>query len=317
MSRYFPRPIALTALLAVLAVPAYAQDAAPAQTPTQAPAAEASAPLALPQALQDAGLTEVTSKRGPQGASRIGGRLPDGSRIDAMLDAAGELRGLRLREGAALPQALVERLVPQAVRDSAVFGEMGSLGAVFSGERGVMLAGKDGEGRALRAGFAEDGTLLRFSRGDEDGPRGMMGRDGKGFGDRGFGDRGFDGRRDGKDRGGKDRDGWGHERRDRDRHGPDRWHGKPDHPRWGHAPGADMPPPTPGGQPPAPGPQGALEPARQDALRQALTEAGYGEIGAIMAMGPGAVAQAVNPEGEAVLLELDPAGQVIREVNGG
>lgn len=274
MSRKFSTPVALTALLALLAAPALAQETAPAPQP---PAAEAQAPVALPQALQDAGLTDFTSKRGPRDGTRIQGKLPDGTQIDAMLDGQGQLRGLRAKGDAVLPPALVAQLVPQAVRDSAVFAEIGGLQAVFTGERGVMLAGRDADKNQVRAAFAEDGTLLRFGRGDDEGP--------------GFHD-------------GKDRKHGHHGKRGDDRH-----HGK----------GRDME----RGQNQDRGPRSGDDraPQRQGALgdrgevRLALTAAGYSSIGEISQDGPRVIAQAVNPQGEQVLVELNPEGRVMREIN--
>jgi len=161
MSRKLSTSIALSALLAAFSAPVIAQE-----TPAAPPAAEAQAAVTLPQALADAGLSDVTSKRGPRGTTRVQGKLSDGTQIDAMLDDKGELRGVRARGDATLPQALTDQLVPQAVRDSAVFGELGQLQAVFSGERGVMLAGQDGDKNKVRAAFTQDGTLMRFGRGD-------------------------------------------------------------------------------------------------------------------------------------------------------
>jgi len=281
MSRTFRTPLALTAVLALLAGPVLAQDAAPAApTPpaAEAQAAQTQAP-ALPKVLQDAGLTDVTTKRGPRGGSRVEGKLPDGSQIQAMLTAEGTLRGVKAQGDAALPQALVEQLVPQAVRDNAVFAELGSLRAVFTSERGVMLAGQDAEKNRIRAAFAEDGTLLRFGRGDDDHDRKDRGRDhGKRHDDR---------------RGDRDRD------HDRD------WGGKRDHDRReGRGPDA----PRPAGDAPE---RAAVAP---EALRQALTSAGYTRLGEIAQDGPRITAQAHNPEGEPVLLELNPQGRVLREI---
>ena len=69
MSRKLTTSIALSALLAVLAAPVLAQDAAPA-----APQATAEAPaqtVTLPQILKDAGLTDVTSDQMRRGGTRI------------------------------------------------------------------------------------------------------------------------------------------------------------------------------------------------------------------------------------------------------
>lgn len=300
MSRNFRTPMALSAVLALLAGPALAQDAASPAAPTP-PAAEAAAPVALPPALQEAGLTDVTSKRGPRDGSRIEGKLPDGSRIQAMLDAQGGLRGVKAQGEAMLPPALVARLVPQAVRDNAVYAELGSLRAVFTDERGVMLAGQDAQKNRVHAAFASDGTLLRFGRGDDD-------------------DRG------GKDRGkGWDKDrGHDHGKRHGDRHDDRRDNGRDDRrgDRDGRGPGPDAPPPPPPGAAPGAAPDAAPAPAPErqgsavprGALRQALTSAGYSQLGEISRDGARVMAQAVNPEGEPVLVELNPQGAVVREI---
>lgn len=307
MSRKLTNSIALSALLAVLAAPVIAQDAAtPAPT---APAAEAPAQtVTLPQVLKDAGLTDVTSDKMRRGGTRIRGTLPDGQKIGAMLAEDGTLRGIRaVDEAAGLPRGLVDQLVPQAVRDNAVFAQLGKLGAVFSGERGVMLAGQDAQGNEVRAAFAQDGTLVRFGRGDDDmhfGKRGDKDRDGK---------RGHFGRKGDHD---DDKDG---------DHGRRGWHDGDRDGRRGPPPG-DMPPPPPapdqqGGMPMSPDDgamrQGAIgSPVADPAeLRGALTEAGYSGIGEISQQGPRILAMAINPEGEPVAVELDRQGEVLREIN--
>lgn len=308
MSRKLTNSIALSALLAVLAAPVMAQDAA--SPAPAAPAAEAPAQtVTLPQILQDAGLTDVTSDKMRRGGTRIRGTLPDGQKIGAMLAEDGTLRGLRaMDKDAGLPQALVDQLVPQAVRDNAVFAQLGKLGAVFTGERGVMLGGQDAQGNDVRAAFAQDGTLVRFGRGDDD-----M-RFGKGKGKDRDGKHGHFGRK-----GGHDDDG------ERGRRG---WHDGDRDGRRGPPPG-DMPPPD--DLPPAPDQQGGMPmpfgdgDTRQGALgapvadpgelRSALTDAGYSEIGEISQRGPRILAMAINPEGEPVAVELDRQGEVLREIN--
>ena len=63
--------------------------------------------------------------------------------------------------------------------------------------------------------------------------------------------------------------------------------------------------------------QGAIRPPLADPaeLRGALTEAGYSGIGEISQQGPRILAMAINPEGEPVAVELDPQGEVLREIN--
>lgn len=274
MRNRFSSSIALSAMMAVLAAPLAAQEAtktpAPA-TQTQQPAAQ-TAPV-LPPELASAGLTDVTSKQGKRGETRIRGKLADGTVLDALVDPKGKLHGVRAKDKAALPAGLIADLVPQPVRDSAPYAEITTLEAVFMGQRGVMLAGKDAQDAPVRAAFAPDGTLLRFGRGPDAGPA---------FDRRGPGDDGPRGK------------------------GP----GKHHH----HRPG-------PGGRDAAPSPgndrQGAAQQMQRDrdSVEQALTSAGYTQIGTVAKAGPRMVAQAVNPQGEKVSVELDANGQVLREVN--
>ena len=318
MSRKLTTSIALSAVLAVLAAPVLAQDAAPVvpRTAAEAPAQT----VTLPQILKDAGLTDVTSDQMRRGGTRIRGTLADGQKIGAMLDEDGTLRGLRAQDDStALPPALVDQLVPQAVRDNAVYTQIDKLGAVFTGERGVMLAGKDAQGNDVRAAFAQDGTLIRFGRGDEDDMHRGKGPDGDHDGKRGH-----HGRRGGHD----DDHGW-RGKHDGDRDGDrDGRRGPPpgDMPPPDMPPPGDMPPPPPAPDqqgaapmPPVDGEmrQGAATPLDVDpgVMRMALTEAGYSGIGEITQNGPRVLAMATNPEGEPVAVELDPQGEVLREIN--
>lgn len=265
MSRYFSSSVAAVALAAMLAGPVMAQTA----TEDHAPEAAQTegAPVTLPQVLRDAGVTDAKGNPSRHGM-RVQGKLPDGTQIGALLDDKGELRGVRAMGDAAIPASLVERLIPQAVRSQAIFAETGQIDAIFLGGRGVMVSGHDAQQKTVRAVFAEDGTLLRFGRGEE---RRMRGDDGK-HGD--HGDRG-----PGK-----------HGPRDHDKRGKD-------HDRRGGPDGAKGPAPTP------------------DQVRAALTDACYTEIGQILQQGPVTVAQATNPEGEPVLVELGARGKVLRELN--
>lgn len=283
MKTYFTSTVAATALMALLAGPALAQEAVPARSPETA-AAEANAPVALPQVLSDLGLTDVTSKKMRRG-DRISGKLPDGTPLVAMLDGKGELRGVRAGKDGVLPSVVVDRLVPQVVRNQPIYGEIGKIGAIFMDERGVMLAGQDGQANAVRAGFAQDGTLMRFDRGDG------MGRDGK------------EGRRDRRH---GDKDGEGRHHEDRDHKGGPKDHDDMMEDMGGMGHGADGPK----------GPRDAdVAPLSPDQIRGKLTEAGYTEIGQILQQGPITIAQATNPEGEQVLVELGPRGRVVRELN--
>lgn len=277
MSRFFTSSIAATSLMALLAGSAFAQDSAPAQQ-AQPGRVEAAAPVELPKALQDIGLTGLTSKKTRQG-NRISGKLPDGAGLTIFVDERGELRGLRAEGDGTLPANLIERLVPQPVRSQQIYGQLGRIEGLFLGDEGVMLAGKDAQSKPVRAAFAPDGTLMRFGRGEDHGP-------GKGP------DRGP---REGH---GKDRGDRGHMDRDRDRGSKDPRHGE-----------------KRGGGDRADAPRGPGQPMGPEDIRASLGKAGYTNVGQILQQGPITVAQATNPEGEPVLVEIGPKGRIVRELN--
>lgn len=181
-----------TAPAAPAVVPATpATPATPAAPEVAAPAAPA-APLAVPQALTDLGATDTTVRQGRRGVQMAQGTLPGGTGFQAMLDSNGALRMIRATgDGASLPADIVARLVPEAVRGNAIFSEFASIRGVGIGghgprpaagaAEGVMVFGTDAGGQGLRAGFAADGTMQAFGRGDMD--RGGWGKkDGKHWG---------------------------------------------------------------------------------------------------------------------------------------
>lgn len=263
MTRNLSSTIALSALLALLAAP----TAVLAQDTTPPAAAAATAQPDVPQALRDAGLTDLRAQPGKRGGLKVEGKQADGSDIRAIVDDKGALRGVFVKGDAPLTQALVNQLVPQSVRDQAVYGQFTKLRGVMTGEHGVMLAGTDSQGERLRATFAQDGTLMRFGRGDDArGPRG-------------------------RDHGGRDHDRGGH------------GHGEPGHDGWkrgeGHGPSSNR--------------QEAAAPLNEDAVRQALRAAGYTQPGALTQRGARTLAEALNPQGEPVLVQLDAQGNVLRE----
>lgn len=286
------RSAAGLALAAMLGGAALAQTTAPAapqaQTTQTAPAAPAPATPApnaamtaetLPEALRSLNLTELEIKRARQGGSRIEGDMADGTEIDAYVDDAGTLRMIRADDDAALPESVTGAMIPQAVRDNAILSQFATVSAVgLRGDGTIMIGGEDEAGEELRAGFNEDGTLMQFGRGDDDRDRG---------------DRGDRGERRGKGHG----------------HGKDKGHGKDmEKGHGGDDRRGDMPR---GDGPRGDGPQGAA--LTVDAARQALTDAGYTDIGAVLSDGPRTLAEAVNRAGETVTVTLNPRGEVVRE----
>lgn len=282
MLRTLRNSVAVIAASAALTAPVMAQTtapAAPAAPVVTAPAAPATtAPAtALPAALTDLGITDATLREGRKGGQRAEGVLPGGTAFQAMLDDKGALRMIRTTdEAAALPADLVARLVPEAVRANAVFGQVTTVKGVAQGDQGVMVFGTDAAGQPVRAGFAADGTLQRFGRGDMDHGDKKDGKKGDRKGKHGKGDRGERGEGRGEGRG--DRDG------DRE-----------DGPRGG----------------PQGGPAAALDDAGVQAL---LTDAGYTQPGAITRNGPRTEVEAVNPAGQPVTVTINPRGVIIREL---
>lgn len=271
MLRTLRNSAAVMVAMAALAAPLAAQTT---QAPAEpaAPAATQPAAAALPQALVDLGITDATvgkSRRGQQ----VRGNLPGGGAFRAILDSKGELRMIRA-EGAALPADLVQRLLPQAVRDHATTKDFAQIQGVGRGDQGVMLFGTDAQGQGIRAGFGNDGTLQRFGRGEMDG----KGHKARGARDRGQ-DRGMDWR--GKDRG---NDRGEMMKRMQHFHRGDR------------------------------GPQAASTVLDDAAVQRLLQDAGYAQPGAITRDGPRIEVEAVNPEGEPVTVTISPRGMVVREL---
>ena len=153
-----------------------------------------------------------------------------------------------------------------------------------------------------------DGTLQKFGRGDMD--HGDRGR-GKGHDKGKRGDHGDNG----KDRGEMRQDGRGGKgpQRDGDRMGPGGNGPRDGAAGMGRGDGA-------GGQGQGQGQgagqgQGQGRAALDDAAVQSiLTDGGYTQLGAITRNGPRVEAEAVNPEGEAVTVTINPRGVVVREL---
>lgn len=306
MSRMFKGSVAILAMTAILGMPVTtmaqtAADAPAAAAPAEAggnpPVADIRAPAgeaatALPQVLADLALGDLSTKTDRRGALRVSGKLADGATLKAMVDNSANgsvLRGAMVEGDGALPQALSDALIPQAVRDQQIFAQFATISGAFAGERGVMVMGNDGDDQQLRAGFSADGTLMRFGRGDDMGPgRGEHGKWERGERrDDGHHDGRHDGRRDGH--GDRHGDGRGDGHGDKERHGP---RGDKSGDKSGDRHGAAL---------------------SDEAAAQAATAAGYTGPGAVTRDGPRTLIEAVNPQGESVLVELSPKGDVLRE----
>lgn len=208
----------------------------------------------------------------------IQGRQPTGAEIEARFDRQNALVGIEVEDGA-IPADLVSALLPQAVRDTDIIAQFGRIAEIENRNGRIEVEGRDANGERMRADFDADGRVLRFGRDDGRGPRHDRGGERRGG-------------RDAEDRGpGDQRQG------DRALRGPDG-----EGPRSERARGE--------------GPRGAAAvPADFDAVavNQRLTQAGYAGFGLLRADGPRLILEATNPQGEAVILELDRAGEVVRE----
>ncbi|PZO63183.1 MAG: hypothetical protein DI498_13935 [Paracoccus denitrificans] len=260
--------------------------AAPAKTTPATPPAAAAPTTAAPAdanitkataALTDLGLTDVEVTPHRKGQLRADAKLADGKEVRAGFDRDGVLRMLATDDDDdALPAEIVNKLIPDAVRQSPIFPEFATVSRVGLGGKGLMIAGEDKSGEDLRAGFTPDGQLQRFGRGDDDrmrpGPKG----------DRDGGPK--------KERHGK------HDHRGPGGPGPD---GRgPDGPRGPGGPGTPPPPP---------------EPLDEAAIEQVLTGAGYTEVDDIERDGPRTFVEAINQDGENVTVEIGPRGDIVRE----
>lgn len=167
MLRRFRNSAAVMVAMTALAAPLAAQTTQPAPKRPRQPRRRPR-PRRPPRA---AGADRSGHHRCPRHQGRRGqqvqGTLPGGPAFRAMLDSQGTLRMIRT-ESAPLPAAIVERLVPQPVRDQAILNEFAQIQGIGRGDQGVMVFGTDAQGQGIRAGFGNDGTLHRFGRGEMD-----------------------------------------------------------------------------------------------------------------------------------------------------
>ena len=205
------------------------------------------------------------------------GEDKDGEELHLMFDLTGKLTGIAT-DDTAVPQDIVATLLPQTVRDSDIAAQFAVIDHVMSGSDRVMIGGEDADGEDLRAQFDMDGNLLRFGRGDDD--RGDHRMHGDRMGHGGHGGHG--------EHGGPEKHGEKHE----GKHG--------DHARGPRHDDRGMM-------------KGDEAPMDMDAVTTSLTEAGYTDLGKFRRKGPGAAVSATNPDGEEVMLQLSPEGEVMRE----
>lgn len=174
MSSLLKTTAASLALAAMLGAPAavWAQAAEPAAT------TEALASVDLPKALQDLNLADVELRQDRRGYMRVQGKLADGNRLFAFANG-GNLQAVRVGKGQALPAGLVQQMLPEAVRANEVVKQFTTISGIFIRDGQVMVGGRDASDERLRAELSQDGTLVRFSRTEDDDPRMKRGADRK------------------------------------------------------------------------------------------------------------------------------------------
>lgn len=316
----------ITTSAAMLALIAGLGTGAMAQT---APAADN-----LPAPLAGLNLRNLEIETRRDGMREVEGRTAEGADIEARIDMAGNLVEIEADDGP-LPQSLIDAILPADLRGQQVMGLFGSINGITQRAEHLEIKGRQPTGAEIKvtfdaqnalAGIEVDdaaipadlvATLLpqavrdnevigQFDRIDEIGNRGsrimVKGEDVNGADMRAE----FDqdgrvlrfGREDGapKDRGREERRG------DRGPGHDDRGPRPRGHDMRGHGAAADARGPAP-------------VPADFDAVavNQRLTAAGYTGFGFLRADGPRLLLEATNPQGEAVTLELDRQGEVVRE----
>lgn len=319
--RRFSTSAAMLALIAGLGTAAVAQTA---------PAApDLPAPLA---GLNLNGL-EVETKR--EGIREIEGRTAEGVEIEARIDRAGNLVEVEADNGV-LPPSLVDAMVPADLRGHQVMALFASVTEIKQRPNHLEIGGRQSTGAEIEARFDAQNSLIGVETDDAALPADLVGallpqpvRDNEVMGQFGRIEEilNRDGRilvegedADGQDmRAEFDQDGrvlrFGREDGrgpDRDRPGEER-RGERGFHQGDRGPGGPGPH---GERPRGEGPRGAAAvPADFDAVavNRQLTEAGYKDFGLLRAAGPRLLLEATNPQGEAVTLELDRQGEVLRE----
>lgn len=275
-------------------------EAAPEATTEAAPAPA----VTIPEILQGDAFADVESSQGRRGGMFVQGSLTEsGKDFQAMVNSDGQLMGIRTAEGSALPQSVIDALLPETARANPILGEITELNAIGTRGGAVMVSGQAASGDKVRIGFDAEGELTQFMRGDHGkrdmgmnmGERGDRGNQGK----RGMGDRGGDhAEQRGKGRGGEH----GMMRGERG----DRGQMRPREGQMAPREGAQMGPREGAATPPAP--------IDEASLRSAVEAAGYTELGAIAPTpGRGITIEALNPQGEEVVIVVSPKGEVMRE----
>ncbi|WP_304620295.1 hypothetical protein [Paracoccus sediminilitoris] len=298
-----------------------------------APAAEQ-----MPDLLQGLDLQDLETDMRRDGQTRYEGEMADGTEIEALFDRDGTLMMFEA-DGGVVPATVLDAAVPAEIRNAEAFDLLTRIEELHS--RGDMLGlkGEDKDGEELHLMFDLTGKLTGIATDDVAVPQDMVAsllpqtvRDSDIAAQFTIIDHVMAGR----DRvmiGGEDADGedlraqfdmdgnllrFGRGDDDRGDHrmhgdrmgrgehgGPGKHGGKHEGKHGDHARG------------PRHDDRGMMKgdeaPMDMDAVTTSLTEAGYTDLGKFRRKGPGAAVSATNPDGEEVMLQLSPEGEVMRE----
>lgn len=309
-----------------------------AQTADQTADQTAAQGTELPALLQGLDLERLRSETKRDGQRAYEGRLPDGTEIEAEFDMAGNLIEIEADDGS-LPAPVIEAALPAAMRDNPAMALFERYEEIRVRPGHIEVKGWQASGEDIEVKFAPDNRLIEIEADDATLPQPIIdailpqtvrgseviaqfatideikaeyGR----FEVRGEDAGGEDMRAQFDEAGtvlrftraGEGRDG-DHRRDDRGPRGDDHRGDGPrgDGPR-GDGPRGDGPR---GNGPRADGP--AAPQFDTVEANQRLSQAGYTALGLLRQDGPRVLLDATNPQGEAVTLELDPRGQLVRE----
>lgn len=131
----------------------------------------------LPQAVLDAvlpadlqghtamsALSEVTDISFRRQGVKVEGRQPNSDELELFFDAQGRLIAAEA-DDEALPQMLLEQVLPQAVISSEALGQLARIEEIgLHGDSRFRIEGEDASGKDIRLLIDQDGRLLRFGR---------------------------------------------------------------------------------------------------------------------------------------------------------
>lgn len=131
-------------------------------------AASSAAPSAtddprLPESLRGLGLVDVDVREKSDGERDIRARF-EGEAFKAEFDESGRIEEVETPPHAALPDALVTRILPEVARRHDLFAEFDRVHKIELDRDEIEIKGRDAAGGRIELELRPDGTLLEFKR---------------------------------------------------------------------------------------------------------------------------------------------------------